>query len=145
MPVSTMRHLLTRGGRRYLRLGGTDDAACVRGIWGHAPPEKFLRLDALRSLLRSYLYPNATSPTRVHGRINTAIHHDTRQSSWGVSVAVVDFVHVGPDRWASYRWLDDLDKNNSYFVLHFETSSVITQCKSGHHEIWSLPILTVRF
>ena len=60
-------------------------------VWGHAPPEFFLKLGALRSLLRSYLYPNATSPTRVHGgsRPNTAVRHDTRQSSQGVSVTIV--------------------------------------------------------
>ena len=29
-------------------------------------------------------------------------------------------------RWASYRRIDDLDKNSFYFVLHSETSSVIT-------------------
>ena len=29
---------------------------CSRGVWGHAPPEKFLKLGALRSLLRPYLY-----------------------------------------------------------------------------------------
>ena len=36
----------------------------------------------------------------------------------------------------SYRRIDDLDKNSFYFVPHFETSSVITHCKSsqkGHH------------
>ena len=60
------------------------------------PPKKFLRLGALRSPLRSYLYPNATSPTIVHGS-NTAVRCDTRQSSRGVSVTVVDFVSVGPD------------------------------------------------
>ena len=35
--------------------------ACLRthwGVWGHAPPEKFLKLGALRSLLRPYLYAN---------------------------------------------------------------------------------------
>ena len=48
------------GGGRYLRLGGTDDGACVRtsGVWGHAPPEKNFKLGALRSLLRPYLYSN---------------------------------------------------------------------------------------
>ena len=65
-----------------------------RGVWGHAPPEK---LGALRLLLRLYSYPNATSPTRVHGGSNTAICHNTRQSSQGVSVTVVDLVHVEPD------------------------------------------------
>ena len=63
------------------------------------------------------------------GGSNTAICQDTRQSSRGISVTIVNFVHVGP---ASYRQNDDLDKNSFYFVLHFDTSSVITHCKSGH-------------
>ena len=58
-------------------------------------PQK--KLGALRSLLRPYLYPNATSPTGVHGGSNTAVCHDTHQSSQGVSVAIVDLVCVGPD------------------------------------------------
>ena len=29
-------------------------------------------------------------------------------------------------RWVSYRRIDDLDKNSFYFVLHSETSSLIT-------------------
>ena len=63
----------------------------ARGVWGHAPPQKFFfKLGALRSLLRPYLYPNATSPTRVHGESNTSVRHDTRQSSRGVSVTIVD-------------------------------------------------------
>ena len=57
----------------------------------------FIKLGALRSLLRPYLYPNATSPTRVHGGSNTTIYHDTRQSSRGVSVTIVNLVCVGPD------------------------------------------------
>ena len=32
------------------------------------------------------------SPTRIHGESSTAIHHDTRQSSQGVSVTIVDLV-----------------------------------------------------
>ena len=32
--------------------------ARTRGVWGHASPEKFLKLGALRSLLRPYLYSN---------------------------------------------------------------------------------------
>ena len=32
--------------------------ACTKGVWGHAPPEKFLKLGALRLLLRPYLYSN---------------------------------------------------------------------------------------
>ena len=71
--------------------------AHARGVWGHVPPEKFLKLGALRLLLRSYLYTNATSPTRVHGGSNTAVRHDTRQSSQGISVTIVDLVRVGPD------------------------------------------------
>ena len=63
--------------------------AHTRGVLRHAPPEKFFKLGALRSLLRPYLYPNATSPTRVHGGSNTAIRHDTRQLSRGVSVTIV--------------------------------------------------------
>ena len=95
------------------------------------PQKIFLKLGALRSLLRPYLYPNATSSTRVHGGSNTSIRHDTRQSSRGVSVTIFDLVRVrGQMRWASYRRIDDLDKNSFYFVLHFETSSVITTAKA---------------
>ena len=73
----------------YFRLGGgTDYGAC-----GDAYLEKF-KSGTLRSLLKSYLYPNATSPTRLHG--NTAVRHD-HQSSQGTSVTVVDLVCVGPD------------------------------------------------
>ena len=68
--------------------------AYARGVWGHVPPEK---LGALRSLLRSYSYTNTNSPTRVHGGSNTAVRHDTRQSSQGISVTIVDLVHGGPD------------------------------------------------
>ena len=32
--------------------------ALTRGVWGHGPPEKFLKLRAVRSLLRPYLYSN---------------------------------------------------------------------------------------
>ena len=91
-----------------LKIGG-HRCYCMRkhahstGIWGHAPPEKCSKLDALRYLLRPYLYPNATSPTRMHGRSNTAVCQNTHQSSQGISVAVVDLLRVGPDRWASYR------------------------------------------
>ena len=56
------------------------------GVSGGCFPRK--KLSALRSLLRPpYLYPNAT---RVHGGSNTTVHHDTRQSSRGVSVTIVD-------------------------------------------------------
>ena len=68
------------------------------GVSGGCFPRKKLKLSALRSLLRPpYLYPNAT---RVHGGSNTTVHHDTRQSSGGFSVTIVDLVRVGP---ASYR------------------------------------------
>ena len=30
--------------------------AHTRGVWGHAPPEKFLKLGALRLLLRPYIF-----------------------------------------------------------------------------------------
>ena len=52
--------------------------APTRGVWGHAPAGKFFKLGALRLLLRPYLYPNATSSTRVHGGSNTTVRHDTR-------------------------------------------------------------------
>ena len=58
------------------------------------PHKKKLKLGALRLLLR---YPNATSPTRVHGGSNTAVHHNTHQSSRSISVTIVDLVCVGPD------------------------------------------------
>ena len=64
------------------------------------PPRNFFffKLGALRSLLRPYLYPNATSPTRVHGGSNTSVRHATGQSSRGVSVTIFDLVRVGPDK-----------------------------------------------
>ena len=61
------------------------------------PPKIFVKLGALRSLLRPHLNPNATSPTRVHGGSNISFRHDTCQSSRGVSVTIVDLVRVGPD------------------------------------------------
>ena len=107
----------------------------ARWVQGHAPPEKKnFKLGVLKSLLRPYLNPNTTSQTRVHGGSNTAVHHNTCQSSRGVSLTIGC---VGP---ASYRQSDNLDKNSFYFVLHFKTSSVITRCKSnhkGHHAYWT--------
>ena len=55
---------------------GSEDGVCLSmhtlGGSGGMPPQKiFFKLGALRSLLRPYLYPNATSPTRVHGESNT--------------------------------------------------------------------------
>ena len=32
--------------------------ARIRGVWGHAPPPKFLKLGALKSPLRPYMYSN---------------------------------------------------------------------------------------
>ena len=53
---TTQSHI---GSRRYLRLGDTDDGACVSthelGDLGTCSPETF---GALRSLLRPYLYSN---------------------------------------------------------------------------------------
>ena len=92
-----------QGRRKVLEIGGgSDDGACLRthtlGGSGGMPPQKnYFKLGALRSLLRPYLYPNATSPTRVHGESNTSVRHDTRQSSRGVSVTIVNLVRVGPD------------------------------------------------
>ena len=74
------------------------------------------------------MYPNVTSPTRVHGGSNR--HDALHQLSRAISVTIVDLVRVEPDDL--YRRIDDLDKNRFYFVLHFETSSVIDHCKSSH-------------
>ena len=66
-----------QGRRKALEIGGgTDDGACISvHMLGRSG-------GMLRSLLRPYFVsPNATSPTRVHGGSNTAIHHDTCQSS----------------------------------------------------------------
>ena len=46
------------------------------------------------SLLRPYLYPNATSPTRVPAGSNTVICYNTHQSSRGVLATVVNLVHL---------------------------------------------------
>ena len=62
----------------------------VGGSGGMLPQKIIFKLGALRSLLRPYFYPNATSSTRVHGESNTSVRHDTRQSSRGVSVTIVD-------------------------------------------------------
>ena len=76
--------------RKILEIGGGNSVgACVSrhtlgGSGGMLPQEKFLKLGALRSPLRYYLYPNITSPTRVHARSNTAVHHDICQSSRGI-------------------------------------------------------------
>ena len=67
------------------------------GCRGMLPREKIFKLGALRLLQWPHLCPNATSPTRVHGGGNTAIHHDTRQLSRGVSITIVNLVCVGPD------------------------------------------------
>ena len=89
-----------RGGGRYLRWGrggGTGDGAYVRTqmLRGLGPcfPRK---LGALRLLLRPYLYPNATSPTRVHGGSNTIVRHNTRQLSQGILVTIFNLVRIGP-------------------------------------------------
>ena len=37
------------------------------------------------------------SPTGLHGRSNTVICHNTRQSSQGISVTTVNLVRVGSD------------------------------------------------
>ena len=46
-----------------------------RGVWGHAPPGKFLKLGALRSLLRPFIDQNATRISQpvvsVARRLNT--------------------------------------------------------------------------
>ena len=80
--------------------------AHARGVWGHALLEINFKLGALTSPLRPYMYPNVTSSTRVHGRSNTAIHHDTCRSSLGI------IVDLGLMRWASYRRIDKLDENS---------------------------------
>ena len=67
---------------------------------GHVPSEKIFKLGALRWLLR--LYPNATNPTTATGRSNTALWHDARQLSQGVSFTVVDLIYVEPDKVGSY-------------------------------------------
>ena len=89
--------------------------AHTRGVWG----EIFVKLGVLRSLPRPYLYPNATSPTRVHG----GVYYYTRQLSRAISVTIVDLVHVGP---ASYRWIDDLDKNSLKLVQWPVTAKAVT-------------------
>ena len=73
---------------------------------------KKIKSGALRSLLKPYLYPNAT---RLHG--NTAVRYDTHQSSQGTSVTVVDVVcdGPGPDE------VGILNLVSLYFVLHYET------------------------
>ena len=35
--------------------------ATARGVWGHAPPETFLNLEAMRLLLRQFLGQNDAS------------------------------------------------------------------------------------
>ena len=60
----------------------TNDGVCVsthmlRGSGGMLLPKK---LGGLRLLLRSYLYPNTTSMTRVHGGSNTTICHNIHVS-----------------------------------------------------------------
>ena len=69
--------------------------ACAKGVWGHALPGKLFKIGALRLLLRPYLYPNATSLTRIPGRSRIAT------------------VHIS------------FHRNSFYFVLHFEKSSFV--------------------
>ena len=63
---------------------------------GACSPKIKFKLGALKSLLKPYLYPNFTSPTRLHGGNNTAICHVTRQLSRGVSSTIIDLVRVWP-------------------------------------------------
>ena len=63
----------------------------IGGSGGVLPQNYFFKIRCSEIASESYLYPNATSPTRVDGRSrpNTAVRHDTRQSSQGVSVTIV--------------------------------------------------------
>ena len=51
---------LNRAGATYFRLVRQSRCEQARGVWGHAPPGKFLKLGTLRSLLRPCLGQNAT-------------------------------------------------------------------------------------
>ena len=71
---------------------------------------------------KNFQHPNATSLNTVHGGSNTAVRHDTRQSSRSVSViTIVDLVRVGPDEVGIYRRIDDQHTKSFYIVLQFET------------------------
>ena len=52
-------------GSAYFHLIPVRKLQCeeARGVWGHAPPGKSLKLDTLRSLLRSFLGQNTTRIT----------------------------------------------------------------------------------
>ena len=52
-----------RAGASYFRLVRPLRWEEARGVRGHAPPGKFLKLGTLRSLLRSFLGQNATRIT----------------------------------------------------------------------------------
>ena len=79
--------------------GGTDDGSCLRthrveGL-GACFPRKILASEIASEVI---LYPNATSPTIVHSRSNTAVRYDTRQSSRAFSHCSRPCnVRVGPD------------------------------------------------
>ena len=73
------------------------DAKQAMGEGKSGPVETGLTGPVATALCSKIACHICTSPTRVHDGSNTAVHHDTRQSSRGVSVTIVDFVHVGPD------------------------------------------------
>ena len=100
--------------QKVLEIGGGRWWWCVcksthdRRVWGCAPPEKFLKLGALRSLLSPYLYPNATSPTRYTSVVTRHFSHYSQPCTCRA--------------WWGGHCIDDLDKNSFYFVLLIETS-----------------------
>ena len=51
--------------------------ARIRGVWGHAPLQKFLKLGALKSYLRPYMYSNLyfdSMPLEYRARVFSERH-----------------------------------------------------------------------
>ena len=95
-----------------------------------APPEMFLKLGALRSLLwpYNYLYLSVTGPTRVHGGSNTAVRHDAlHQLSRPVSVTTF-YVSI------LMTYTDELTTwTRTVSTLYFALKLVQTEARVGVH------------
>ena len=88
---------INQGWRKILEIGGggTDDGEYVSthmlGVSEGMLLRNCFKIRGFEITSEAIFVP---SPTRVHGRNNMAFCHDTRQSSCGISVTIVDLVHA---------------------------------------------------